>query len=322
MKRLRPLLSLILIGFALLLSAASKGAEEPRQPQQGTYTQAAAKEHSSKARPFPTNIFQSSPQPTANTGGNATYNRYYQSSPFGNLPAWLEAISTIFLVGFAIWQSRFIRRSTEATEKAATATRDAVIVTEKYVELTKEITDANKRAAEAAHLALNAERPYVLLKPLRIEVKTEKTPDFIGPLLANPYKQLYKSVTVRYLSVELRNQGKGIAIIEKIYLRQCVAARKDMKIARGETLPITGRIIGSGEVAASGTYVSDRVAPPYFDNPAERFAVVGYVSYRDVYDRRYRSTFGYFYNSSTLLTPHLAFFFLAAEKHNRIYEEK
>jgi hypothetical protein len=219
------------------------------------------------------------------------------------LPSWLEAIATIGLLIFAYWQMSFVRRSTDAVERAATAASKALQATEKYEEL-----------------ALNAEKPYVFLAPMRVDVRTETIPDYIGILLPTP--RLMKERTVRWIEIQLRNGGKGVAVIEEIYFRQCIASRTDWKITRGERLPIRERVIGPSGSIKTGTHIPDKVAPPFFESITSRYAVVGYVRYRDVYNRRFRSTFGYYYSTSTMLTPQLAFFYPATDKHNRIYEEK
>jgi hypothetical protein len=197
-------------------------------------------------------------------------------------------------------------------------------VTDEMKKATSEAAKAARESAEAARLALNAEKPYVFLEPIRIDEATQRVFDPIGVFLPPPYQQTTKITKLKWLSIKIRNRGKGIAVIEEIYVRPCIVERRTRKIARGERLAIAERVIGAGEQSETGTYLPDKVAPPIFDSFDKRFAVVGYVRYRDVYERRYKSTFGYYYapGALNLLRPETPYFFLAAEKHNRIQEQE
>ncbi|MFZ0676869.1 hypothetical protein [Candidatus Binatus sp.] len=135
MKRSSTWFALILIASALFLSAANNGtAESPSQPNQRSQTKTPAQEHDAVASQAPPVSNQPAAVPTASAGATYIYNQYKQSSPWGDLPTWLEALATILLVIYAAWQTSFVDRSTKAAEDAA----------------------------KAATLALNAERPYLL----------------------------------------------------------------------------------------------------------------------------------------------------------------
>src|ERR1700719_3061633 len=105
----------ILIALALLLSAANGGAtESPSQPNQRAETQTPAQQHNAIASPTVSALNQSAAVPAAAGGTTNIYNQYKQTSPWGDLPSWLEAIATIGLVIFAFWQMNFVKRSTTA----------------------------------------------------------------------------------------------------------------------------------------------------------------------------------------------------------------
>jgi hypothetical protein len=263
------------------------------------------------------------------------------------LADWIQIIFNFFLVAatiaLAIFTGQLVKvtgdlheatkKGTEVAEenvKAARASAEAAkaqleftkTANEQNLNIARQSTEAAKQNAQAAELALNAERPYLFLAPLRIEEQKRTVPNYLAAFLEGPNRQLTKTITVRWLSVRIINKGKGIAIVEEIYLRPCVVSFKSQNIGKRARLPILERVIGADKFSESGISIPEKIAPPLIDTFTMRFAVVGFVRYRDVYDRRYKSTFGYYYRPSSILMPEAAYFFLAAEKHNRDKKEE
>lgn len=325
MKRLNLLSASILIASALLLSAAGENPETPKpQPKQNAYTQSPTQQHSPASSASVSATFQATSAPPAGQRASNTYNYYYPAKDTWDWSGIVQAIATLGLLGFALWQMDFVRRSTKATENAAKAAsdnakaaKDAAIATERYVEMTKQMVEATKQSAHAADLALNVEKPFVFLEEPKLETYTESVPQF-GAL---PLPQ-YVSVQRRWIGFELRNRSKGVAIIEAIRLRACIVRRSTWESSGTKQVRIQQRVVGPGEKPLSGTSIPYTVAPPVIDRIDERFAIFGFIKYRDVYDRHYKSTFNYFYYPGTLLRPQGAYFYLGPEKHNRIIELK
>jgi hypothetical protein len=124
MKFSKPLCALILIVSALLVSAAcGASAESPSQPNQSTQTQTPAQQHNAIASPTASALNQSPAVPTGSASATYIYNQYKQSSRWGNVPAWLEAIATIGLLFFAGWQMSLIKAAAVAARDNAEAAK-------------------------------------------------------------------------------------------------------------------------------------------------------------------------------------------------------
>jgi hypothetical protein len=78
-----------------------------------------------------------------------------QKSLWDYLPPWLEAGATLLLVVFAIFQMHFVRRTTTASEVASTAAKDSAA--------------AAKESADAAKLAVQSDRPYMLVAEAKLK---------------------------------------------------------------------------------------------------------------------------------------------------------
>src|SRR5579875_2591185 len=103
---------------------------------------------SQRSKGIDTGTLSTLPKVDAQTSGNVktgrsdfnTLHDVSQHEGSSDLPAWLQAVATIGLLGFAFWQMRLISRSTTATENAAgaaaenaKAAKDAAEATERYV---------------------------------------------------------------------------------------------------------------------------------------------------------------------------------------------
>jgi hypothetical protein len=160
----RPCL-LILIASALLLSAETP----PPQPQQSASTQSPPQQHSSSSGPSISATFQPTSSPSPSHSGAQTYNYYYYPEDSWNWSGIVEALSTLGLLGFALWQMSFVRRSTAATENAAKAASDNAVAS-------KDSANATKGYMEIAERTLyDVQRPWVL-------VFTVKWPSGVFPL--------------------------------------------------------------------------------------------------------------------------------------------
>jgi hypothetical protein len=173
MKHSKLWLTLILIASALLLSAGrNTAAESQSKPHQRHKTHCTAYADSQITKPTITATFQPTAAPSTASGATYIYNQYKQSSSWGNVPTWLEAIATIGLVAFAFWQMHFIRRSTEATENAAKAAADNAVAS-------RSAADATAAYARIAERSLfDIQRPWVL-------VFSVKWPSGVFPLPAD-----------------------------------------------------------------------------------------------------------------------------------------
>jgi len=317
----------ILIASALLLSAASSGTAQNQNPMPAIQRKTPLTQNRQES-PLAAQAETVSPSETPISQRTKPA---VQPSVAHNSPTEIQqdghyekpqkfALAALGNIAQTILQLLFTAVATVATVYVAKFTYQLVQVTKEMHTATEAATEAATKSAEAVTLALNAEKPYVFLEPLRVEDRTEQVFDPIG--IFTPGGGFAKTVNFKWIAIQLRNRGKGIAIVEEIYIRQCLIELTHRKMDRGERLSILERVIGAGERSETGTRMSVKVTPPIIDTFLRRFAVVGYVRYRDVYERRYKSTFAYFYEPGTILTPQLTYFFLAPNKHNRIIELK
>jgi hypothetical protein len=143
---------LILLAAALFLSAETP----PPQPQQSAPTQSPPQQHSSPSGPSISATLQPASPPSPNHSETQTYNYYYYPEDPWNWSGAVEALSTLGLLGFALWQMSFVRRSTAATENAAKAASDSAVAS-------KDSANATRNYVEIAERTLyDVQRPWVL----------------------------------------------------------------------------------------------------------------------------------------------------------------
>lgn len=267
MKRPKLLSTLILIASALLLSAASNvTAEGPSEPNQRSKTQPSPQAYSQIASPTMTATLQPTATPTAQAGATYTYNEYKQSSPWGDLPTWLEAIATIGLVVFAFWQMDFVRRSTDSMEAATTA--------------------AGKAADTAERALIHAERAWLAFEVVDIQgldhvrARIERLLPLLREPADSPTIEIIK-IRVRY---RLNNCGRTPA--------RLIAGDIQFVCANPTSLPQkpayphteTPESLMPPGLSATNSKTIDLYPPGFeqFVEGRENLIIFGYVRYRDV----------------------------------------
>ena len=176
--------------------------------------------------------------------------------------------------------------------------------------------------------AQNVEKPYVFLETPHFDTWEPAQP--LLPGLNEAFAGYSSSVVrnqMRSLRFFLRNRGNGIAIMEELHIKQCItkgtsgSARSRTTMMRNERLVIRQRVIGPAELPEHGTVVPIPVSPPstgFFNDP--KYAFVGFIQYRDVFDRRYKSHFCYTYDPPFFVSPPDAQgFFLVSDGPEKFY---
>jgi hypothetical protein len=318
MKLIKPLSVLILITSALLLSAANKNSETPKaQPNQNAHAQSPTQQHSPPSDLPVTATLQVTGTPTASHRESNTYNYYYPAKDGWNWSGIIEAVATLGLLGFALWQMDFVRRSTKATETAAQAAsdnakaaKDAAIATERYVGMTEQLVETTKQTAQIARLALDIERPYVIIESQSLSTRNIKggsgsTGKFAALLLTtrevdNEADADYKQIS---LTFALKNRGRSVAIIGRPKFR--IIEMPTARLIGGVLVP-TGRfrvigrntlfahesIIDRGETVTCETF---GLAIPMAQwqrvwTAGQTLSVLVRVSYMDTTERRFPGT--------------------------------
>ncbi len=321
MKRLRPSLTLTLIGLALFLSAANPGpsVQSPKSlAQQGNQTaqnsQADAKAPtlsaptSTKIPPAP-NPVESHSRPH-----EGAHNAYKYALALGN--------------GVLIWLAGAIQGLSIIVTAVATAFLAGF--TYQLVSISRDMHTATKAATQIAELALNAEKPYLFIEGLHLrhdEVSKILPPSSLGliPLFGRPHP-IRRTETV--LIFDVRNRGRGIAIFQSLHLRPFVkryviqkTGKKDLSIGRSAHLPVTGQIMDAGDFLRFYAIVQDEVSPIRFANRGDvQFAVSGFVKYQDTYERIFRTGFCYLHIAAD--ERHEGSFYLGPQKNRRTYQHK
>jgi hypothetical protein len=207
-----------------------------------------------------------------------------------------------------------------ATAAIALFNYQLVGVTEEMKKATAEAAEAAKQSAKAAELVLNTERPYVFLEGQQIAV-TLCLSGFANmlehpvPIDVSADPLAHKGVDPRdaanlHLEFDLRNRGKGVAVIRNVYIRMLVgkgldketnvrlwtAGRCDGEIGYGV------KVLGLGDTArafSSGLQLNlDLLGSIKAWGASLGFVVL--VSYEDVYKRRYSTTFPFEYRAPVI----------------------
>jgi hypothetical protein len=189
------------------------------------------------------------------------------------LPGIVEAVSTLGLLGFALWQMGFVRRSTTATENAANAASENAI--------------ASKTAAEATNKALRAERPYLLVEKINLYGFPPKPPSSLDDL----------DSAITAATFTLKNYGKGPALIEDVVVKLSIVSElpgpkdfrecKEWKATIDAVAPNGCFMVPSSLVDAG---VPDEVIQAVIDK-SKMLIAYGRVRYKDVFDNSYETGF-------------------------------
>jgi hypothetical protein len=333
--RLKPLLSLTLIALALLAIAGSTKAQATSRPGDG---QTPAQQHHAEPAPYLSPTIQiSTKAATAGSAAETNYQRYYPNNS-AELAAFVQAVAAVILILFGGWQMVLLWRSTGATEKAADAARDNAIaareaaeVSKENIEISKQLADANQRAAEAAQLTLNVERPYVFFKSP--QMLTRAQPESI-PIGATIFSSHPTGDTLRFeLAYELKNHGKGVAIIDDVRARFHLVGTtwgaptsEDRANRKTIILDFRDRVLGPAD--SSRNFINDlslarstwlKILPHKLE-----LILMGFVRFHDVFDRRYRQDFCFRYLVRSIdaqtLEVELDWFLVGPPKNNKYHE--
>lgn len=181
-------------------------------------------------------------------------------------------------------------------------------VTDEMKRASKEAADAARQSARAAELALDAERPYVFIENPQMSA-TDATPLKVFGVVVGGEQPPQTTIEV---SFDLHDRGKGVAVLRAIRtdlfvvpspLSRLVQAEQSrntpFRLGRARWTDFRVRILGAGE--------SNRPYLPSFTIQKDvwervlkgdfTFALVGLLSYRDVFRRRFTTTFCFFVNA-------------------------
>jgi hypothetical protein len=274
---------LIVIVSALVLGAANPSPSP--QPNPIAHAQAPAQQHSPAASPKAPTADKYERRLTAESNTTSIYNYYYDSRPSGNLAGWLEAGATLCLVIFAALQIGFLKRTTSATETAASAASQNAIAA-------KDAADAAKQNADAARLTLKSDRPYLLVEKAELAGFPPKT-----------------SMSIVVAKFTFRNYGKGPALIHEVVLKLKVVSErpaprdfsgcKEWKATVDAVTPAERLVIPTDFVDGSiGEEDTTAVI-----NGSKTLIAYGQLRYRDVFDNPYET--GFFWVVNTFQNLHL-----------------
>lgn len=306
--------------LAVLLVAASPS---PRHHHQAYKTQTTEEKSDGSPSPISTPSNQLSPKPSPASSGNYTYNYYYPAIKSESPPVWFQELTTFILILFTggLWWTS-VRQWRALKEQAGVA--------EKAVKAAEE-------SARVAHLALSVERPYVFIEAPKMVVHAE--PLTYPVLIANIGASVFGPAPVNPLrfeiSYELRNRGKGIAIVDMVRAR-CHLSRTiwggptgdERRQGRTRLVGIRDRVIGPMGVSRNcrqelylGQDTWNKILPHTIE-----LSLLGYVRFHDVFDNCYRQDFCYRYvvGSFDAQTLHVDvdWFFAGPPKNNKYHRCK
>ncbi|MBI4258399.1 MAG: hypothetical protein HY619_05545 [Thaumarchaeota archaeon] len=191
------------------------------------------------------------------------------------------AIATVFLAIFTGKLVRVTRDMRRATEDSAKAT---------------------KVASEVARLALNIERPYIFAESQILHASK----GMHLASMAEPFGIDHSKMDIR-ISFQLRNRGKGVAVIDGVRLRGRISPGLLTVILSNRIfttnvsiesvqLPIQQEIIGPGESSPySGTFLLPVEAWEKILSQENQIFILGVVRYKDVFGRQFYETFRFGY---------------------------
>lgn len=277
----------ILVASAMLLSAANGAPiESPNQPNQRTNGERKPDHQTAATTPSRSSINQPARTPSANQGATYVYNQYKESSPWGDVPTWLEAIATLGLLAFAAWQMGLIKA-------AAIAARDNAVA-----------------AKKSADVAAKSDRPVLVVEGY--------VPNNIGGL--GQTNERITSVNFR-----IANCGKGPALDVEASGNIKVANAPIIPPYFGDckTVPLRQRVVeASKNIPAFVAYMPHKGAVLLSNEEVadanegrRRLFVYGQITYRDIHRNQYRTLFGVEYLPPRFSGPER--FFPSPDEYNR-----
>ena len=320
MKHLRLLSALILIMWSLLLMCG-KSAAQSNQARDQNHA-AKTDEHavsSQNQQPVAPAFFAAILAELRDIIGEDVAKQkqeHADHNDWNTKPFWimLGLNAALVLVGFAYtvvayFQLGAINRQANLTDKMLFETRKAAEATTNYVELTRQMVKAADQSARAADLALNVERPYIFIESQRLSFYWGKGGGYLGSVIGLLTRDLVRQPDSTHIgmdfSFELRNRGKGVALVHDIRMRLVDAPQgylvggipaplnPSSKVMGRHLFFIARSIIGGGEC-------SDRFETYGLSLPVNNWdamnakgrvpTFVVRVTYADVYGREYHST--------------------------------
>lgn len=289
MKPLKRWSMLILIASALLLSAARSESPYPKPGKHQNHGQTEAENKYAAGGPIPSPVEQPHWDVRSDTSGKQTY-QYYGT--FNYVPP--QPADTFW------------------TRNAAAITGITAILvafsSALLVYIGKQAANAAESSAAAARLALNAERPYVFVENQHLMLFWWKGSVSIQP--ATEQDEIPTHVEISF-GFNLRNRGKGVAILKDVRLRLIDSAKISLDtgspkvVGRSRVILRYGFFIQHGIIGANETseepFVTFGIKLPidqwYAMNAGPQTPIIILrVAYQDVYGRTHHTTpvFRYF----------------------------
>jgi hypothetical protein len=200
MNQLKPSLVLTLIGLALFLSAADPIPKPSPVPRNTPQPSKAANFSHQNPEQYPTDL--GTPNNAHAPDRTPTSNQEQKGGH--NIGSMLMVTATVIMAIATALMAWFNWQLVGVTNEMTSATKD-------MAKAAQAATLAAHKSAEAATLALNAERPYIFVERPEIRMSEVKLPALSVP---DPYRDFLQ--TQRWLWFDIRNRGKGVAIIEEI----------------------------------------------------------------------------------------------------------
>jgi hypothetical protein len=202
----------------------------------------------------------------------------------------------------------------------------------------KEQAGVAEKAVKAAELALNTELPYVFVEVPKMITRAEPVTDpdpalaALGSSIFGPFITGVQNPLRFAVSYELRNRGKGLAIIDGLKARFHLArtiwdAPTNEEQRRMKTIPLEVRERVIGPADNSINYVYDVYLVPstwskILPHKLE-LVLVGFIRFHDVFERKYRQDFCYRYLVGSFdaqtLAVNVDWFFAGPPKNNKYH---
>jgi hypothetical protein len=205
-------------------------------------------------------------------------------------------------------QARIANATLAETKKAADAT-------ERYVTLTKEMSETAKQSARAAEVALHINRPFLLVTKTGVaRIQGQQIVDFTKPpptTSTTPMDVLKNPLTSLRFKIELRNFGVGPADIKDYFceaelfdpprpqngLNDPVVVYQDSQCNRlNDSLIAPNETVDDRLVADISFYTADR---ELIRDDVKRIGIHGRLRYRGAHDFTYVTRFFWWYFPDT-----------------------
>jgi hypothetical protein len=213
----------------------------------------------------------------------------------------VTTVATIFIAYFTFKLVAVTKDLHKATEAATTTVQHSVVVQ-------RLAAFAAEKSAEAASLALNAERPYVFVEKPKLTKDTEPL-SLAGTPIPIEHRKIYLHATFR-----LRNRGKGVAILHTVQVRLLAInggiSRTHGRLRRSEIVDVGDyrghvgtQVLGEGDLTDEVSIQSFALSPDQWDqvcNLSLWLLLIIHVRLGDVFRRIYPARFLFDYDPTPL----------------------